>query len=68
MKLPEKGELVLVFDESGNDSQYEEYRKDVLKRGGRLRRAVGEGAFLRHLAVYSPTFIVHLKRGDLTGG
>jgi len=60
-KVPEKGEMVLVFDESKTDDVYEEYRKKVLASGGRLRRAVGIDNFRRHLAVYDPTFIVHLS-------
>lgn len=61
MKVPSKGETVLVFDQFGSDERYDEYRREVLKSGGRLRRAVGVQSLLRHLQVYTPSFIVHLK-------
>ena len=60
-KAPERGETVLVFDESGNEETYEAYRKRVLASGGRLRRADSPNALLRHLSVYSPAFIIHFK-------
>lgn len=60
-KIPERGETVLVFDETKTDDAYVEYRKEALSAGGRVRRAVGAESLFRHLEVYSPTFIVHLK-------
>ena len=59
-KIPQKGETVLVFDESKTDDAYDQYRRKVLAAGGRVRRAVGIESFRRHLQVYTPTFIVYL--------
>ena len=67
MKIPTIGETVLVFDECTTYQQYEDYRKKVLASGGRIRRAVDNGALQRHLAIYAPTFIIHLKDRSQNG-
>ena len=64
MKVPSKGETVLVFDQSGSEASYDEYRRQVMQSGGRVRRAVGVDQLLRHLRVYTPSFIVHLGGGE----
>ena len=62
-KLPEKGELVLVFQEAETekaDEVFDQYRRHVLIRQARVRRAIGIKLFQRHLQVYQPVFIVKL--------
>lgn len=60
IKLPGKGETVLVFAPDGRAPDLEAYRKAVLQSGGRMRFAEGVESFRRHLQVYTPTFIVCL--------
>jgi hypothetical protein len=61
LKVPGKGETVLVLNLSDTDEKFEAYREQVLANGGRLRRADGWRSFQKHLAVYTPTFIVVIK-------
>lgn len=61
MKLPKKGELVLVFDTTGNDTKFSEYAASVIRSGGRVRRVTSLDSLARHLRVYNPTFIICLK-------
>lgn len=60
-KVPSRGGIALVFDETCSDAAYDTYRRRALASGGRLFRVRSIEAVQRHLAVYIPDVIVHLK-------
>ena len=66
LKVPTKGENVLVFDECLSDAPYESYRKACLANGGRIRHATSIKALQLHLGLTTKfTFIVHIPRDFL---